>query len=206
MAASSSLEECRSPVWLLDCCSCCLDLEELAAAGAYKHHHPGAARRHFLLPPRPGRRLGSPFQQLRRQLACESVNADQLRRVLRQEGSLEPVVRDPCYLLKQGIICNRNIDQTLLAILLFFHRWVGDREPRQDRGRTALCKLRESRAGAGAQARIRPSGEIGGRCREGAAVCVATRAKPGLGLGHGLSMPASEKPGRRPPRPLKGRP
>uniref|UniRef100_A0A8C0H5S5 TSC22 domain family member 3 n=1 Tax=Chelonoidis abingdonii TaxID=106734 RepID=A0A8C0H5S5_CHEAB len=41
-----------------------------------------------------------------------------------RQDSLEPVVRDPCYLLNQGI-CNSNIDQTLLSILLFFHSASG---------------------------------------------------------------------------------
>uniref|UniRef100_A0A663MCA5 TSC22 domain family protein 3 n=2 Tax=Athene TaxID=126785 RepID=A0A663MCA5_ATHCN len=41
-----------------------------------------------------------------------------------RQDSLEPVVRDPCYLFNQGI-CNRNIDQTLLSILLLFHSASG---------------------------------------------------------------------------------
>lgn len=109
--SSSSSEECRSPVGL-DCCSCCLDLANRSgpedAAGGN------------------GNPLGSPtvsnFRQLREQLVCENLNADKLSSIMRQD-SLEPVVRDPCYLLNQGI-CNRNIDQTMLSILLFFHRWV----------------------------------------------------------------------------------
>ncbi|KYO45127.1 TSC22 domain family protein 3 [Alligator mississippiensis] len=107
--SSSSSEECRSPVGL-DCCSCCLDLANRSgpedAAGGN------------------GNPLGSPtvsnFRQLREQLVCENLNADKLSSIMRQD-SLEPVVRDPCYLLNQGI-CNRNIDQTMLSILLFFHR------------------------------------------------------------------------------------
>ncbi|XP_067404615.1 TSC22 domain family protein 3 isoform X1 [Emydura macquarii macquarii] len=107
-------EECRSPVGL-DCCSCCLDLanrsgpEEGAGAGGENNN------------------LGSPtvsnFRQLRAQLVCENLNADKLSRIMRQD-SLEPVVRDPCYLLNQGI-CNSNIDQTLLSILLLFHSASG---------------------------------------------------------------------------------
>nr|XP_020651484.1 TSC22 domain family protein 3 [Pogona vitticeps] len=76
---------------------------------ATEHHHSPA---------------GSPFLQLREQLVCqENLNADKLSRFMRQD-SLEPVVRDPCYLRNQGI-CNRNIDQTLLSILLFFHSASG---------------------------------------------------------------------------------
>ncbi|XP_019337478.1 TSC22 domain family protein 3 isoform X1 [Alligator mississippiensis] len=110
--SSSSSEECRSPVGL-DCCSCCLDLANRSgpedAAGGN------------------GNPLGSPtvsnFRQLREQLVCENLNADKLSSIMRQD-SLEPVVRDPCYLLNQGI-CNRNIDQTMLSILLFFHSASG---------------------------------------------------------------------------------
>uniref|UniRef100_A0ACB8FZ92 Uncharacterized protein n=1 Tax=Sphaerodactylus townsendi TaxID=933632 RepID=A0ACB8FZ92_9SAUR len=101
----ASPEECRSPVGL-DCCSCCLDL---ANRSGLEEGPLGC-----------NNNLGSPFQQLREQLVYENLNADKLNRIMRQD-SLEPVVRDPCYLLNQGI-CNRNIDQTLLSILLFFHR------------------------------------------------------------------------------------
>uniref|UniRef100_A0A8C3T2S8 TSC22 domain family protein 3 n=1 Tax=Chelydra serpentina TaxID=8475 RepID=A0A8C3T2S8_CHESE len=105
-------EECRSPVGL-DCCSCCLDLANRSGleegAGGENNN------------------LGSPtvsnFRQLRAQLVCENLNADKLSSIMRQD-SLEPVVRDPCYLLNQGI-CNSNIDQTLLSILLFFHSASG---------------------------------------------------------------------------------
>lgn len=97
--STSSLKEHRSPVGL-DCCSCCLDL----ANGPLGYNS-----------------NLSPLFQLREQLACESLGAaSELRRLMRQD-SLEPVVRDPRYLLSRGI-CNRNIDQTLLSILLFFHR------------------------------------------------------------------------------------
>ncbi|XDV37099.1 hypothetical protein PO909_006762 [Leuciscus waleckii] len=100
-----SNEECRSPIGL-DCCSCCLDL----ANGC--EPEPGQAS------------LGSPtsvnhFKQLREQLHFQNLNTDKLNNIMRQD-SLESVVRDPCYLLNEGI-CNSNIDQTMLSILLFFH-------------------------------------------------------------------------------------
>ncbi|XP_072482959.1 TSC22 domain family protein 3 isoform X1 [Notamacropus eugenii] len=111
-----------SPVGL-DGCTCCQDLanrSEREASGSGDGSGgdgpsggPGA--------------LSSPsvsnFQQLREQLAFANLNADKLDRIMRQD-SLEPVVRDPCYLLNQGI-CNRNIDQTMLSILLFFHSASG---------------------------------------------------------------------------------
>lgn len=106
-------EECRSPIGL-DCCSCCVDL-----ANGY-------------LPESPGRGglggLGSPtftnhFRQLRDQLLFENLNTDKLNNIIMRQDSLESVVRDPCYLLNEGI-CNGNIDQTLLSILLFFHRYA----------------------------------------------------------------------------------
>ena len=53
-------------------------------------------------------------------LVFENLNTDKLNSIMRQD-SLEPVLRDPCYLINEGI-CNRNIDQTMLSILLFFHR------------------------------------------------------------------------------------
>ncbi|KFV70234.1 TSC22 domain family protein 3, partial [Dryobates pubescens] len=62
----------------------------------------------------------SSFRQLQEQLVRKNLNTDKLSSIMRQD-SLEPVVRDPCYLFNQGI-CNRNIDQTLLSILLLFHR------------------------------------------------------------------------------------
>ncbi|KAG5263444.1 hypothetical protein AALO_G00264900 [Alosa alosa] len=103
-------EDCRSPIGL-DCCSCCVDL-----ANGY-------------LPESPGQgglgRLGSPtftnhFRQLRDQLIFQNLNTDKLNNIIMRQDSLESVVRDPCYLLNEGI-CNSNIDQTLLSILLFFH-------------------------------------------------------------------------------------
>ncbi|KAI7802055.1 putative TSC22 domain family protein 3-like, partial [Triplophysa rosa] len=105
-----SNEECRSPIGL-DCCSCCLDL----ANGCEPE------------PGRPGHTsLGSPtsinhFRQLRDQLHFQNLNTDKLNNIMRQD-SLESVVRDPCFLLNEGI-CNSNIDQTMLSILLFFHRY-----------------------------------------------------------------------------------
>uniref|UniRef100_H3ARV5 TSC22 domain family member 3 n=1 Tax=Latimeria chalumnae TaxID=7897 RepID=H3ARV5_LATCH len=89
-------EECKSPIGL-DCCSCCLDL-------ASESNSPVSG-------------LGSPtvtnFRQLRDQLVFENLNTDKLSDVM-QPDTLELVVRDPCYLLNEGI-CNRNIDQTLLS-------------------------------------------------------------------------------------------
>ncbi|NXI34650.1 T22D3 protein, partial [Galbula dea] len=97
----------------LDCCSCCLDLANRSGleegAGGENNN------------------LGSPtvssFRQLQEQLVRKNLNTDKLSSIMRQD-SLEPVVRDPCYLLNQGI-CNRNIDQTLLSILLLFHSASG---------------------------------------------------------------------------------
>ncbi|XP_061862696.1 TSC22 domain family protein 3 isoform X1 [Colius striatus] len=110
--SSSPAEECRSPVGL-DCCSCCLDLANRSGleegAGGENNN------------------LGSPtvssFRQLQEQLVGKNLNTDKLSSIMRQD-SLEPVVRDPCYLFNQGI-CNRNIDQTLLSILLLFHSASG---------------------------------------------------------------------------------
>ncbi|NWX45192.1 T22D3 protein, partial [Steatornis caripensis] len=97
----------------LDCCSCCLDLANRSGleegAGGENNN------------------LGSPtvssFRQLQEQLVRKNLNTDKLSSIMRQD-SLEPVVRDPCYLFNQGI-CNRNIDQTLLSILLLFHSASG---------------------------------------------------------------------------------
>ncbi|XP_064184227.1 TSC22 domain family protein 3 [Anguilla rostrata] len=104
-------EECRSPIGL-DCCSCCLDLANGCDA----------------VPGRPGlNAMGSPtvthFRQLRDQLMFPNLNTDKLNNIMRQD-SLESVVRDPCFLLNEGI-CNSNIDQTMLSILLFFHSASG---------------------------------------------------------------------------------
>ncbi|XP_066189887.1 TSC22 domain family protein 3 isoform X2 [Sylvia atricapilla] len=106
--SSSPAEECRSPVGL-DCCSCCLDLANrsvLEEGAGGENNNPGSP-------------TVSSFRQLREQLVQQNLNTDKLSSIMRQD-SLEPVVRDPCYLFNQGI-CNRNIDQTLLSILLLFH-------------------------------------------------------------------------------------
>ncbi|XP_039939870.1 TSC22 domain family protein 3 isoform X2 [Hirundo rustica] len=110
--SSSPAEECRSPVGL-DCCSCCLDLANrsgLEEGAGGENNNPGSP-------------TVSSFRQLREQLVQQNLNTDKLSSIMRQD-SLEPVVRDPCYLFNQGI-CNRNIDQTLLSILLFFHSASG---------------------------------------------------------------------------------
>ncbi|XP_040428526.1 TSC22 domain family protein 3 isoform X1 [Cygnus olor] len=110
--SSSPAEECRSPVGL-DCCSCCLDLANRSGpeegAGGENNN--------------PGSPTVSSFRQLQEQLVRKNLNTDKLSSIMRQD-SLEPVVRDPCYLFNQGI-CNRNIDQTLLSILLLFHSASG---------------------------------------------------------------------------------
>ncbi|XP_052010465.1 uncharacterized protein LOC127663081 isoform X1 [Xyrauchen texanus] len=107
-----SNEECRSPIGL-DCCSCCLDLANGCEPESGQPGHTS---------------LGSPtsinhFRQLRDQLHYQNLNTDKLNNIMRQD-SLESVVRDPCYLLNEGI-CNSNIDQTMLSILLFFHSASG---------------------------------------------------------------------------------
>ncbi|XP_029463406.1 uncharacterized protein LOC115094460 [Rhinatrema bivittatum] len=108
----SSEEECRSPIGL-DCCSCCLDL-----ANRSETEEGGGGDNNNLCSP-----TVSNFRQLREQLVFDKRNADKLDSIMRQD-SLEPVLRDPCYLLNEGI-CNRNIDQTMLSILLFFHSASG---------------------------------------------------------------------------------
>lgn len=102
-AARRDPSNCRSPVGL-DCCNCCLDLA----------HRSGGDN------PRLGSPTVSNFRQLQEKLVFENLNTDKLNSIMRQD-SLEPVLRDPCYLINEGI-CNRNIDQTMLSILLFFHR------------------------------------------------------------------------------------
>uniref|UniRef100_A0A3Q2Q7G9 TSC22 domain family protein 3 n=1 Tax=Fundulus heteroclitus TaxID=8078 RepID=A0A3Q2Q7G9_FUNHE len=97
-------EDCRSPIGL-DCCSCCLDLA------------------HGCDDPLPGSPSVNHFRQLRNQLVYQNLNTDKLNNIMRQD-SLESVVRDPCFLLNEGI-CNSNIDQTMLSILLFFHSASG---------------------------------------------------------------------------------
>ncbi|CAO2622883.1 hypothetical protein LEMLEM_LOCUS17631 [Lemmus lemmus] len=105
--AQSKLD-CRSPVGL-DCCNCCLDL---ANRSDVQSGSPGDRN--------PVSPTVSNFRQLQEKLVFENLNADKLDSIMRQD-SLEPVLRDPCYLINEGI-CNRNIDQTMLSILLFFHR------------------------------------------------------------------------------------
>lgn len=124
--AQSKLD-CRSPVGL-DCCNCCLDLAN-----------------------RSNVRSGSPtvsnFRQLQEKLIFENLNADKLDSIMQQD-SLEPVLQDPCYLINEGI-CNRNIDQTMLSILLFFHRWVaGPNAWEHDPADTGLCWILASDEGA----------------------------------------------------------
>ncbi|XP_064134732.1 TSC22 domain family protein 3 isoform X2 [Loxodonta africana] len=101
--------DCRSPVGL-DCCNCCLDLAHrsgLQGDSSGENNNPGSP-------------TVSNFRQLQEKLIFENLNTDKLNSIMRQD-SLEPVLRDPCYLINEGI-CNRNIDQTMLSILLFFHR------------------------------------------------------------------------------------
>lgn len=111
-----SEDECRSPIGL-DCCSCCLDLangidDSMGGSGG-----PGLGA----LPGSPTSPTVTHFRQLRHQLMYQNLNTDKLNTIMRQD-SLESVVRDPCFLLNEGI-CNSNIDQTMLSILLFFHRY-----------------------------------------------------------------------------------
>ncbi|XP_048652810.1 TSC22 domain family protein 3 isoform X1 [Marmota marmota marmota] len=106
---AQSKTDCRSPVGL-DCCNCCLDLA----------HRSGLQRDSSGENNNPGSPIVSNFRQLQEKLIFENLNTDKLNSIMRQD-SLEPVLRDPCYLINEGI-CNRNIDQTMLSILLFFHR------------------------------------------------------------------------------------
>ncbi|XP_014584557.2 TSC22 domain family protein 3 isoform X1 [Equus przewalskii] len=104
--------DCRSPVGL-DCCNCCLDLAHrsgLQGDSGGDNNNPGSP-------------TVSNFRQLQEKLIFENLNTDKLNSIMRQD-SLEPVLRDPCYLINEGI-CNRNIDQTMLSILLFFHSASG---------------------------------------------------------------------------------
>ncbi|KAM4585883.1 TSC22 domain family protein 3 isoform 2-T2 [Fundulus diaphanus] len=114
-------EDCRSPIGL-DCCSCCLDL-----ANGCDDPLPGSPSRGLGLagaqPPSPTSPSVNHFRQLRNQLVYQNLNTDKLNNIMRQD-SLESVVRDPCFLLNEGI-CNSNIDQTMLSILLFFHSASG---------------------------------------------------------------------------------
>ncbi|XP_061690790.1 TSC22 domain family protein 3 isoform X2 [Syngnathoides biaculeatus] len=107
-------DECRSPIGL-DCCSCCLDL----ANGCDDSVPQGLTT----TPVSPTSPSVSHFRQLRNQLIYQNLNTDKLNNIMRQD-SLESVVRDPCFLFNEGI-CNSNIDQTMLSILLFFHSASG---------------------------------------------------------------------------------
>uniref|UniRef100_A0A8D3BTE0 TSC22 domain family protein 3 n=1 Tax=Scophthalmus maximus TaxID=52904 RepID=A0A8D3BTE0_SCOMX len=116
-------DDCRSPIGL-DCCSCCLDLangcdDSLSASPAQGLGSAGG------LPGSPTSPSVNHFRQLRNQLMYQNLNTDKLNNIMRQD-SLESVVRDPCFLLNEGICnSNSNIDQTMLSILLFFHSASG---------------------------------------------------------------------------------
>ncbi|XP_029297517.1 LOW QUALITY PROTEIN: TSC22 domain family protein 3 [Cottoperca gobio] len=110
-----SEDDYRSPIGL-DCCSCCLDL-----ANGYDESMANTSNQG--LPASPTSPSVSHFRQLRNQLMYQNLNTDKLNNIMRQD-SLESVVRDPCFLLNEGI-CNSNIDQTMLSILLFFHSASG---------------------------------------------------------------------------------
>ncbi|XP_041653286.1 TSC22 domain family protein 3 isoform X1 [Cheilinus undulatus] len=108
-------DDCRSPIGL-DCCSCCLDLANSGDDSMSSSPTEG-------LPGSPSSPSVSHFRQLRNQLMYQNLNTDKLNNIMRQD-SLESVVRDPCFLLNEGI-CNSDIDQTMLSILLFFHSASG---------------------------------------------------------------------------------
>ncbi|XP_020513521.1 TSC22 domain family protein 3 isoform X1 [Labrus bergylta] len=108
-------DDCRSPIGL-DCCSCCLDLANGCDDSMSSSPSDG-------LPGSPCSPSVSHFRQLRNQLMYQNLNTDKLNHIMRQD-SLESVVRDPCFLLNEGI-CNSNIDQTMLSILLYFHSASG---------------------------------------------------------------------------------
>ncbi|KAI5937084.1 TSC22 domain family protein 3 [Manis javanica] len=109
---ANSKADCRSPVGL-DGCNCCL-----ALANRSELQRENSGENSALDPP-----SVSNFRQLQEKLIYENLNTDKLNRIMRQD-SLEPVLSDPCYLIKEGI-CNRKIDQTMLSILLFFHSASG---------------------------------------------------------------------------------
>lgn len=146
MAQSKS--DCRSPVGL-DCCNCCLDL---ASRSSLQKDGSGE---------NPGSPTVSNFRQLQEKLIFENLNTDKLNSIMRQD-SLEPVLRDPCYLINEGI-CNRNIDQTMLSILLFFHRWVaGQKGWEHGSAGTSLCWIFTTDEGANQEV---PEGQWVGECR-----------------------------------------
>ncbi|XP_029917522.1 TSC22 domain family protein 3 isoform X1 [Myripristis murdjan] len=117
-------DDCRSPIGL-DCCSCCLDLangcDDSMSGSPGQGLGSGLSTRG--LPASPTSPSVNQFRQLRDQLMYQNLNTDKLNNIMRQD-SLESVVRDPCFLLNEGI-CNSNIDQTMLSILLFFHSASG---------------------------------------------------------------------------------
>lgn len=113
-------DDCLSPIGL-DCCNCCLDLANGSVDAMSTSPSQGLGTAEGL-PVSPSSPSVSHFRQLRNQLMYHNLNRDKLNNIMRQD-SLESVVRDPCFLLNEGI-CNSNIDQTMLSILLFFHRYV----------------------------------------------------------------------------------
>lgn len=113
-------DDCLSPIGL-DCCNCCLDLANGCVDGMSTSPSQGLGSAEGL-PASPSSPSVNHFRQLRNQLMYHNLNTDKLNNIMRQD-SLESVVRDPCFLLNEGI-CNSNIDQTMLSILLFFHRYV----------------------------------------------------------------------------------
>uniref|UniRef100_A0A493T5F8 TSC22 domain family member 3 n=1 Tax=Anas platyrhynchos platyrhynchos TaxID=8840 RepID=A0A493T5F8_ANAPP len=169
--SSSPGEECRSPVGL-DCCSCCLDLANRSGpeegAGGENNN--------------PGSPTVSSFRQLQEQLVRKNLNTDKLSSIMRQD-SLEPVVRDPCYLFNQGI-CNRNIDQTLLSILLLFHSAMGQ------------VGVRVVRVGFRVRVRVRNGFKVWVRVRTGVStgvkvcfrVCVTVVVRVGIKGGVGFRV------------------
>ncbi|XP_053734468.1 TSC22 domain family protein 3 isoform X1 [Synchiropus splendidus] len=114
-----SEDDCLSPIGL-DCCSCCQDLASGCddTMGSPSRGLPSRG-----LPGSPTSPSVNHFRQLRNQLMYHNLNTDKLNNIMRQD-SLDSVVRDPCFLLNEGI-CNSNIDQTMLSILLFFHSASG---------------------------------------------------------------------------------
>ncbi|XP_053285610.1 TSC22 domain family protein 3 isoform X2 [Pleuronectes platessa] len=117
-----SEDDCLSPIGL-DCCSCCLDLANGCDDSWSGGPAQGLQGTRGALPGSPTSPSVSHFRQLRNQLVYQNLNTDKLNNIMRQD-SLESVVRDPCYLFNEGI-CNSNIDQTMLSILLFFHSASG---------------------------------------------------------------------------------
>ncbi|CAB1449550.1 unnamed protein product [Pleuronectes platessa] len=119
LSSKMSEDDCLSPIGL-DCCSCCLDLANGCDDSWSGGPAQGLQGTRGALPGSPTSPSVSHFRQLRNQLVYQNLNTDKLNNIMRQD-SLESVVRDPCYLFNEGI-CNSNIDQTMLSILLFFHR------------------------------------------------------------------------------------